>query len=467
MPSGRHVLKRVFFESSFARHFFPRFAFLAQPGGPTGCLSCDGAIFWVALGGGQVAGRCSLPYGPRRPLLDFFPPLTNFCAEPSGRSRRVVKASARALEAVALSLGPKVDDEQDVASDEFAVTPPRVSAGRGKRSVPSTPGSAPSPSAVEAQPAGKKTAGRGLVRRPSTSQCDARDEGAPRGRGRPLKEGGNSTAKPLVVISQATEELLVRAQMFPAVCMCEVAAHQPASQLKALARRIEDDRRSKGGERSKYPVTKAEAIAFICPPHLGDVAAVNAVINRDLGPRTTLERLMAIVNGFMEQWGRHDGVPTGKGLTVTTAYIWYLMRVLRPSRFQLDSPVDAVFVSLVPHLVRDLLVNHNWHIVQGFRRVGAKGTRQLANGLGNMAEFSAIMLFCVAHYAGDHAECGLTRTNYGVCVETINIAMHGAVIMAATDAATKIVSFVASHQVTDVSAVYPNQPLLINHFGQM
>jgi len=89
------------------------------------------------------------------------------------------------------------------------------------------------------------------------------------------------------------------------------------------------------------------------------------------------------------------------------------------------------------------------------------------NGLDNLAEFSAIMLFCVAHYTGDHQECGLTRTDFGACVESVNIAQSNVVVTAAMDAITKVVTFVASHRVTDVGIIYPNQHVLMNFFGQL
>ncbi len=76
-----------------------------------------------------------------------------------------------------------------------------------------------------------------------------------------------------------------------------------------------------------------------------------------------------------------------------TAYMWFCC-ALRPSLFTAGSADDVLFVALVPHLLRDPHVNHNWHIVEGFSRVGARGTRQFANGLSNLGEFNTIMLFC-------------------------------------------------------------------------
>ncbi len=251
----------------------------------------------------------------------------------------------------------------------------------------------------------------------------------------------------------------------------------PAGQLKALARRVEGERREAGKERSKYPSTRVESLVFICPVHLNDPEGVAAVVNRNLGPRTTVERIQVVVGNLIAGWeaAGHGGggpAPDGEqpgvaGLSVTTAYISFMYRVLRPARLVPGSPEEALFLTLLPHLVRDLLVNHSFHIVSGFRRVGARGTRQMLNGLDNIAEFSAIMLFCVAHYTGDHQECGLERTDYGTCAESVNIAHSAIVVAAATDAITKVVTFVAQRRVTDVGAVYPNQQVLINHFNHL
>jgi hypothetical protein len=389
------------------------------------------------------------------------------------RSRRAQKPSRRAQEAAEARQVLPADEEGEIGSDEFVGTPPRA-AGQGKRGVPATP-DGDSLSSVASEPE-LKARGRGR---------GAGGTGRGRGRGRGLAAGatggaeaaerrgrGRKSGKPPVTISQAAEELLVRAQMFPNSCLCELAVKQPAAQLKALARRIEDSRRRNGDAHSKYPVTRVDALTFICPVHLADADGVSAVINRDLGPKTTLERIEVVVRDLVLEWDSPgpDGVQGGdawRGLSVASAYIWFMRRVLVPARFVPGSPEETLFLTLLPHLVRDLVVNHSFHIVHGFRRIGARGTRQVLNGLDNLAEFSAIMLFCVAHYTGDHQECGLTRTDFGACVESVNIAQSNVVVTAAMDAITKVVTFVASHRVTDVGIIYPNQHVLMNFFGQL
>jgi hypothetical protein len=371
-----------------------------------------------------------------------------FSSAALGRSRRAPKPTWKVYAAAGAVTGDDdVDVEQDVSS--FDAISPRRAPSDSKRNVPPSPG-------VDASPSRETVPKKALQAKPRPKKR-APTDGEP---SKPVKEA--------VVVPQALEELVNRARDAPGVCLCVVAMVHKGPHLAALARRLEDDRRAAGEKRSKYAVKKAESIAYLCPVHLDDVDAVKKLVEKESGPRNTVEQLTLVVSALTEDW--HDVHAPGDvngGMSVVIAYTWYLLRVLRPSLFVVGTPADAMFVALVPHLLRDLTVNHNWHIVNGYSRVGARGTRQRANGLDNLGEFCAIMLFCVAHYTGDHQECGLSRTPYVVCMESINILPQPSVTQASISAASKVCAFVSQHRVTDVGVTYPNQAVLIAHFAAL
>ncbi len=367
---------------------------------------------------------------------------------------------------VAQPASPGTDGEEENGSPD-AFNSPSGGGSDAKRADRGTPGSVQSPSV---EPERKKAAPK-RQGKPKTGQ-QRRPRGQPRGASKevahaesaPPRPQGKKTAskKAVEFVSQAVEDLLVRARGAPGVCLCEFAATQKVSDLVALARRIEGERRCGGADRRPFAVKKSQAIAYICPVHLDDVDEVAKIVERDKGPRTSLEDWKRKVATVLDAW--KDTPLPPDDMSVMTAYMWFMLRVLRQSLFGAGSPDDALFVALVPHLLRDLLVNHNWHIVEGYSRVGARGTRQHADGLTNLGEFSTIMLYCVAHYSGDHARCGLSRTPYSVCVESINILASPAVVQAAIAAASKACTFVTLRRVTNVVTPYPNQGDLAGHF---
>jgi hypothetical protein len=380
------------------------------------------------------------------------------------------KPSAKVREAQEDAGSPGTDGYSENVSDgEFGL--PVATDAEAKRRARGSPSSSDSPLSEGAQkkqaPKRKKAPRPTLTTNAAGGRKKTASKSAAAGaeRGEPAAPRKRGTKEPVAIL-HAVENLLVQARGAPNTCLCELAALQKATQLVALARRIEDGRREAGEPSRKYPMKKAEAIAFICPVHLNDAKAVSDIVDKDAAPQTTLQDLALMTIRAGEKWPEGDGgPPAADPLSVLRAYLWFLVRVLRPARFAHGSPDNALFMQLVPHLLRDLLVNHNWHIVGGFSRVGARGTRQVRNGLANMAEFNTIMLYCVAHYNGVHDQCGLSRTPYNVCMETINISASPAVTQAAIDAATKACTFVTVHQVTNVVVVYPNQATLIAHFG--
>lgn len=371
-----------------------------------------------------------------------------------GRSRRTVKPSWKLHDTAG---APAADDDDDLEEDasSFDGISPGPAPLDSKRNGPPSPGNDASPSRETAPKKDKKKDKKAAMAKPRKQRVPK--EGAP-----------PKAAKEAVVVPQALEELMNRARGAPGICLCAVAMVHKGLHLAALARRLEDERRAAGVKWSKYAVKKAEAIAYICPVHLDDLDAVKKLVEKEAGPRNTVEHLALMVSVLTEEWCNvHAPLDVDGGMSVLTAYTWYLLRVLRPSLFVAGTPADAMFVALVPHLLRDLSVNHNWHIVNGYSRVGARGTRQRANGLDNLAEFCAIMLFCVAHYTGDHQECGLSRMSYMVCIESINILPQPSVVQSSISAASKVCAFVSQHRVTDVGVTYPNQAVLIAHFAAL
>lgn len=249
-------------------------------------------------------------------------------------------------------------------------------------------------------------------------------------------------------------------------CICLQLDQYAASELVALARSREFARRANGEDKQKLPGIATVAISHLCKQHLFNEDAVKAIVVKVLGPKTLIAEYSAVVVAFHAV---HAMVlppiwPAIK-LSVFQAYLWYLICVLPSHHFAIPSASLTLFTTLRPHLLRDLVVNHNWHLVAGNYRIGAMGTGISATPMADcMAGFSTIMVCTMAHYTGDHSQCGLSLSFKAPCANTIDVAGDMSVIRAGSAAALKVCQFISINLVDDIHSAYPNQDLLHAHF---
>ena len=267
-----------------------------------------------------------------------------------------------------------------------------------------------------------------------------------------------------VVIPQGLVELAVRAKLDAGSCVCLLLMDYGGPAVIAVGRQVEYERRSAGHDHRKLPTTKAIAASFICQVHLFNADAVAKLIAKSVGPTSTVEMLQRMLVDLEESWGE-SFVISREGMSVFSSYVFFLSRILAPSI--VANGASVLFRQLVPHLMRDLLINHDWHIVQGNRRLNGVGTETRARGLDNLIPFVAIMNYTLLHYCGTHTECGLTRTPSGMCQEAINIANAPEVMDAVLAAVGKVTSFIALHAVINIHEVFANQAVLAAHFGAL
>lgn len=268
-----------------------------------------------------------------------------------------------------------------------------------------------------------------------------------------------------VVIPQGLLDLIERSKLESNVCTCLLLMDYGGRELIGAARQVEFTRRKTADSTAvvkKLPTTKAMAASFICPVHLFDADAIAILVNKSVGPSSTVETLQRRLGELEEAWSEVDTIPA-EGMSVLEAYAYFLSRVLVTT--VVDGASLVVYRRLLPHLLRDLLINHDWHIVQGNRRLLGFGTETRPNGLDNLVPFTAIMHFTVFHYCGNHTECGLSRTPFGQCQEAVNIENNPEVVDALLAAVLKLTSFISLHQVINTQDIFSNQAVLGRHFG--
>lgn len=280
---------------------------------------------------------------------------------------------------------------------------------------------------------------------------------------KPLKRNPKMVAADNVAVSQALSALHAAAvREGPGRCRCQdLKKMGTAPELKSLARRVERLRREADEQPFQpFPTTLTEAIAHLCPHHLHKFEAVHEVLKPAVGAKSPVER-------FAQQIEIWLALAPGERFSVLQAYVRWIVTTYLPSKPALapvDAPDRVLFMRLLPHLVRDVVDNHEWHIVEGWRRVDPNGTEQAANGLENLPEFGHTMTNTVCHYVGAHEYCGLSRTRNRICVESINIGHSVVLVAAVADMTFQVARFITMYNVTDIYAPYADQNTLRAQF---
>jgi hypothetical protein len=268
---------------------------------------------------------------------------------------------------------------------------------------------------------------------------------------------------------------MVRAHLAPQrACLCEVAHGQfPSAVCVAAGRRI-----VKWLKKSNLaddavpalPTTLAGSLAILCPVHQGDADAVGGLIAKVAGSYS-VEAMAKVWHEFQRAHPR-DVFPQGPGvgLSVFHAHMFWLLHVQLPHRFPVNNNAAAadrvLYLSLIPHLLRDLWVNFYWHITLRNFRLPAFGTGVAARAADNYPAWLHVMVSTVLHYTGNHTECGKTRSRDPTCAATVDITQSLPVQLAVVAAARKVAAnFVIPHSVTDIHVVHHDQAALAAHFG--
>ena len=276
------------------------------------------------------------------------------------------------------------------------------------------------------------------------------------------------TKKKIVAISQELGVLLLRVHNNGGIqCFCKELGAFKAGMLITAAI-AEKTRRKQAGEplySAKAPTNKVTAVAWLCRVHYGQLDEITGTLKPDRGHRDLPSLYTAMMEAKREEWKDAHRVPVG--LSVLQAYLFYLIRVRGPT-IPAGENLSVLFDRLVPRMLRDLVANHNWSIVEGFYRTGLKGTERADDGLANLEEFTQTMVLTRRHYCGDHAHCGLSRTDV-VCVATVPVEPGNAVIVnAIRTSCVKVCTFINQHRVTDIAGVYPDvDGEMINFFSAL
>lgn len=282
---------------------------------------------------------------------------------------------------------------------------------------------------------------------------------SPKRKGRKSQRGGKMKlgAADEVPVPQGLETLLLN---IGDSCRCIELNRFTGAQLKCVARRVamEDEETYK---HQKQPVSKAECISFLCPEHKFDPKEVSVVLDRN-SPKDLAAHLGQRARDFFKAHPVEDGFPE-EGMSVFLAYVWFLNVHLATT---VDAGDAALFHLLVPHLLRDLFVNHHWHLVLGNYRLHQGHAQHAQPLIHNMPAFILLHTSTVMHYIGDHTECGATRRG-GACVETYNILHSPSVQTAVLQASTKVTAFIGAYTVADIHVAYPNQATLKAHFDSL
>jgi hypothetical protein len=176
-----------------------------------------------------------------------------------------------------------------------------------------------------------------------------------------------------------------------------------------------------------------------------------------------VERLARLCSEFALSAPQWDD---GNSISLVHAYLWFIFFVYIPAKFPTADDIDVVpvskllFVSLVPHMLRDLVDNHHWHLVQGKYRLAGVGTAIDPHPISNMPNFVFIMNRTALHYMDQHAECGLERKLFGLCHTTISTSQDPVVSVAIFQCASHVAKFISGHSVLEIHHAYPNQETL-------
>lgn len=299
-------------------------------------------------------------------------------------------------------------------------------------------------------------------------------------------------------------------------CVClSVSRDFPAPVIKAHARSVRQNQTAGNRQKLPAPNSIAAALPYFCPAHLLNFQGVAETLKKASLKSTSigmfedaasefLRNLPELhgANAVVEHVGiENDGneiVPLAQGASaghqpwldvlvpsdnninaarrepssqgpdlapgtawsVFEAYMFYLHRVVLPN---INLEDVAQLTLLIPHLLRDAHVNHTWHIVEGFYRVGGMGF-QRRNGVFNFGNFLFIMSHTPQHYIGVHTHCGLTRTTNMICVTSVLVPQNGPLPFIILDAALAFARFVCRFRVLNIRIPFSHQSLLQWYF---
>lgn len=256
--------------------------------------------------------------------------------------------------------------------------------------------------------------------------------------------------------------LLCEAVDNPAKCKCIELNLYQAGPLKAMARSLYSLYQN-----INAPSNKNAAIALLCPLHFQDESSVSELLK---SLKCDVNHQTLVWKEFVDEAPDSVNDLPNVGWSVMYAYMVYFEFVLLPS---LGIEMRNLLLPFVPHLLRDLAVNHYWHITLGHVRVGAYGTVTNAVAIAqNFFGMDGIMSTCYEHYelGSLHRFCGITRKKGNkICRATLTLNTlddtEMEVLQIIQDCRVVVSStFVYPRRVTNIHEVYPFQADLQQHF---